>query len=150
MPLSHCMMLLLGEPSSSVTGSVKKEAFLQRPARLKSIQYSVWWAAQSKTLARFHLFEKKGEMCGKHFPCRNPNGLALFMMNTGVQSQRGCPSAHEILRGGCHPNLCRFYGDIKSLIRADEFASGWLLQVLKISVCTCHARWIELILIQNL
>lgn len=95
-------------------------------ARLKSIQYSVWWAAQSKTLASFHLLEKKGEMCGKPLPCRNPNGLGIVMMNTEAQSQRGCSSAHEILRASCHPNLCRFYGDIKSLRLMNLLQPGYL------------------------
>lgn len=102
-----------------------------------------------QNLGKLPLLWKERRNVWKAFAMQESKWAGIVMMNTEVQSQRGCSSAHEILRASCHPNLCKFYGDIKSLMLMNLLQPGYF-KVLEIYVCTCHAGWVELILIQNI
>lgn len=128
----------------SAASSARKGTFLRRSARLKSIEYRVWWTAQPKTLASFNVRKKKG----LSLPCRTPNGLALSWGTLKNRVNGLVPAHQEILGASCHATLHGFYRAAKPLwLRRLLWAS--YLKVLEISVRTCHTGLAELILGQN-
>lgn len=95
-----------------------------------------------QNLGKLPLIWKERRTVWKAFAMQESKWAGIVVMNTEVQSQSGCSSAQEILRASCHPILCKFYGDIKSL-RLMNFLQGGYLRYLKFMSAHVIRGWLN-------